>query len=384
MTAARAPGRVNLMGDHTDYNEGFVLPLAIELECVVRAEPAADGVVRIQSLDLDPGATVTVAADGSDEPASVSPAWGRYAAGVVRALAERGRPAVGLDAVVSTTVPLGAGLSSSAAFEVSLALALCDVAGFALPRVDLAQACRRAEEIATGVPCGIMDQLTSLSGQSGHALLIDCRSLDVRPIRLPAGIAVLVVHSGVARALADGAYAERRRDCEEVAARLGLPALRDATPEQVADDHRARHVVSENARVLEAAQAFETGDVEALGPLMAASHASLRDDFEVSTPELDALVDALVEAGAIGARLTGAGFGGCVVALATLEQATRVVQRAVARYGERTGLESAAFTCRAVDGAGLVAAKDASVARTRPLAATFRRIDTQLRNWQGS
>jgi galactokinase len=351
--AFRAPGRVNLIGDHTDYNEGFVLPLAIDRECVVRGTPTADGVVRLRSLDVDPQeADVVTAADGSDEPSGVAPAWGRYAAGVVRVLAERGRPAVGIDATVSSTIPLGSGLSSSAGLEVAVALALCDAAGFALPAVELAQACQRAEEIATGVPCGIMDQLTSLAGRSSGALLIDCRSLEIEPVALPSDIAVLIVHSGVSRALADGAYAERRRSCESVAARLGLRSLRDATPEQVAGEPRARHVVSENARVLDAVRALETGDVAALGLLLVASHASLRDDFDVSTPELDALVEALVEAGAIGARLTGAGFGGCVVALAHSREAAGILERATDRYRTETGREPTAFACRPVDGAG--------------------------------
>lgn len=348
----RAPGRVNLIGDHTDYNEGFVLPVAIDLSCIVRAMPNDDGVVRVRSGDLD--GEVELAADGSTEPAAVREPWGRYAAGVVGTLAERGRPAVGIDAVVSTTIPLGAGLSSSAALEVALGLALCDAAGFELPLLELALACQEAEQVATGVPCGIMDQLASLAGRHNHALLIDCRSLDVRAIPLPPRLAVLIVHSGVSRGLVDSEYGERRDACEAIAALLGLQSLRDATPEQVADEPRARHVVSENARVLRAAEALEEGDVPALGPLLNASHESLRDDFEVSTPELDALVEALREAGAIGARLTGAGFGGCVVGLASRDQADRIVETAAGRYWAQTGKQPRAFVFRAVDGAGRI------------------------------
>nr|MBA2361184.1 galactokinase [Actinomycetota bacterium] len=270
MKTFRAPGRVNLIGDHTDYNEGFVLPLAIDLECSLRATPRADAVVRVASLDVDVdvGVEVEVAADGSSEPSEVEPAWGKYVAGVVRTLSERGRPPVGLDAVVSSTVPLGAGLSSSAALEVAVALALCDVAGLQLPMLELARACQEAELVATGVPVGIMDQLASLSGRRGHALLIDCRSFAVEPIPLPAGLTVVIVHSGVSRTLVGSAYAERRRTCELVAAQLGLRTLRDATAEQVADEPRARHVVSENARVLDAARALAAGATDQLGPLL--------------------------------------------------------------------------------------------------------------------
>jgi galactokinase len=199
-----------------------------------------------------------------------------------------------------------------------------------------------------------MDQLASLAGRHNHALLIDCRSLEVTPIPLPPRLAVLIVHSGMSRALVDSAYAERREACESVAALLGLSSLRDATLEQVADEPRARHVVTENARVLEAARALEDGDVAALGPLLNESHASLRDDFEVSTPELDALVEALRDAGAIGARLTGAGFGGCVVGLAARDEADRILETAAGRYWAQTGRQPRAFVFRAVDGAGRI------------------------------
>ena len=353
----RAPGRVNLIGDHTDYNEGFVLPVAIDLSCVVRAKPNDDGVVRLRSESRE--GEIELAADGSTRPEEVEEIWGRYAAGVVGTLAERGRPAVGIDGVVSSTIPLGAGLSSSAALEVALGLALSDAAGFELPQLELAVACQEAEQVATGVPCGIMDQLASLAGRHNHALLIDCRSLDVRPIRLPPRLAVLIVHSGISRTLVGSEYAERREACESVAALLGLEALRDATPEQVRDEPRARHVVSENARVLEAAQALEDGDVAALGPLLNASHASLRDDFEVSTPELDALVECLRDAGAVGARLTGAGFGGCVVGLASRDEADRIVETAAGRYWAQTGHQPRAFVFRAVDGAGRIPPQEA-------------------------
>lgn len=353
MPEFRAPGRVNLIGDHTDYNDGFVLPLAIGRECRVASEPRDDGRVRLRSTHAGM-ADVDIAADGSEEPGAVEPEWGRYAAGVVRTLAARGREPVGIEAVVSSTVPPGAGLSSSAALEVSIALALCDAAGLELDRAELARACQEAELVATGVPCGIMDQLTSVAGRRGHALLIDCRSLEVEPVPLPDHLAVLVVHSGVSRRLEGSAYAERRAACEAVAARLGIPALRDATPEQVAGEPRARHVVSENARVLAAAEALAAGDGVRVGRLLTESHASMRDDFEISTPELDALAASLEGAGALGARLTGGGFGGCVVALVPARDVDRVARAASASYRALTGLEPMPLICRAADGAGRV------------------------------
>jgi galactokinase len=344
---------VNLMGDHTDYNEGFVLPAAIDLECVIAVRPRGDGRVAVRSADMgEAEAVAEVAADGTDEPGTVEPGWGRYVAGVVRALAERGRPAAGMDATLSSTVPLGAGLSSSAALEVACALALCHVAGLELAPAELALACRQAEHAATGVPTGIMDQLVSLAGRPDAALLLDCRSLEYEPVPLPSELFVLAVHSGLPRTLAGSSYADRRASCEAAALRLGLRALRDATPEQVADDPIARHVVTENARALETAAALRAGDLDRLGPLFAASHASLRDDFRVSTPELDALVRILVDEGALGARLTGGGFGGCVVALARRPDAVTIAERAARRYQEETGREPQAFLCRAVAGAG--------------------------------
>jgi galactokinase len=329
----RAPGRVNLIGDHTDYNDGFCLPIAIDRDCVLAARPADD--IRVESLDLpDKGA------------------WRRLVGAVGDELSALGRPSAGMDAVVATDVPIGAGLSSSAAFEVAVAVALAAVADWQADPVALAEACRSAEERATGVPCGIMDQLVSLTGKDGCALLIDCRTRETRAVPMPERLGVLVVHSGQERTLATSEYAERRRACEELACELGVPSLRDATREQVADHPLGRHVVSENGRVLAAADALEQGDLERFGLLMNESHESLRDDYRVSTPELDALVDALLAAGALGARLTGAGFGGAVVAACDVDAAGAVADGATARYRAATGLEPQAFACRAVDGAG--------------------------------
>jgi galactokinase len=347
----RAPGRVNLIGDHTDYNDGFCLPLAIDRECRVTGEPRADGRVVLRSAQIPD--TVDLAADGRDDPATVEPAWGRFVAGVVRALAERGRAPVGFEGLVTSTVPTASGLSSSSALSVALTLALAEAGELELPdRREVARAALHGEVLATGVPGGLMDQLASLFGVADHALLVDCRSLEIAPVLLPRSHAVLVAHSGVSRTLAASAYTERRKSCEETAARLGLPALRDATFDQVADDPIARHVVTENQRVLDFASALGDQNVNQLGPLLLASHASLRDDYAVSTPELDLLVELLVDNGAIGARLTGAGFGGCVVALVQRNHADNCAALTLTAYAERTGLAPQAFVVQAVDGAG--------------------------------
>jgi galactokinase len=347
----RAPGRVNLMGGGLDYNECFVLPVAIDLDCVVAAEPRDDGRVRVRSLDMPPSdGVVDVAADGSDEPATVEPLWGRYVAGVVRTLAVLGRPSVGLDAVLASTVPQGAGLSSSAALEVACALALCVTAGFEPAPQALARSCQEAEHIASGVPCGIMDQLVSLLAEPDAALLIDCRSLEVEAVPLPDGIAIAAVHSGLTRELRSSEWAERRASCEAAAARLGLRSLRDATLGDVGDDPIARHVVTENERVLETGQALREADLPALGRLFAASHASLRDDFRVSTPELDLLVETLLQAGAVGARLTGGGFGGCVVALLEESGADAVLGEAATAYELETARSPTVYRFEAMGG----------------------------------
>lgn len=346
----RAPGRVNLMGDHTDYADGFALPLAIDLETRVAFRPTTDGRVRMRSTAFE--GTVDVPADGALDPATVDPPWGRLVAGVVRTLSARGRPPVGIDATIRSTVPAGSGLSSSAALAVATALALLDVAAWNLSPTELATACQEAEHLGTGVPSGIMDQLTSIRGVAGHALLLDCRTLSVEPVPLPSAYAIVVVHSGLPRALAESAYAQRHAAVAAAATRLGLPALRDAEPGQVADDPIARHVVSENARVLATVDALRAGDIGALRPLFAASHASLRDDFGVSTPELDQLVELLVEFGAVGARLTGAGFGGCVVGIVQRNHADDIAAKVTRAYRQATALEPHAFVVRAVDGAG--------------------------------
>src|SRR5262245_21855732 len=295
----RAPGRVNLIGEHTDYAGGLVLPIAIDLGIGLDVEPAE--AIRLTSG----GDTVELGPDGAGGAAG----WGRYVAAAAQELAELGRTPVGIDGAVEATLPQGAGLGSSGAFAVAVALALCGVAEFELEPLELAQACQRAERRAVGVPSGILDQAPSLLGRAGSALLLDCGSLEHRWVPLPDDLAILVLDSGERHAHEASGYGDRRRELE------------------AGDPRRVRHVDMENARVRAAVAALEHGHLSALGPLFAASQASLRDDYEVSTPRLDALVDASLDAGAFAARMTGGGFGGSIIALATRTGAKEVLAR---------------------------------------------------------
>lgn len=351
--AFRAPGRANLIGEHTDYNDGFVLPVALELSTYV-AGRRREGVVALRSLD-EAGAVEVDARTGEGSWEG----WGRYAAAVVRALLDDGVELAGFEGVVASDVPIGTGLSSSAALEVAVARA---VTASPLDPVRLAAACQRAENVYVGMRSGIMDQLASAAGRAGHALLIDCRDLIVEPIPVPPEIALLVVDSGIRRDLgASGAYNERVAECAAAAEALGVGSLRDATQADLErlDGvllRRARHIVEENARVLAAADALRSGRVDELGPLFRASHDSLARDYEVSTPELDALVGIAEETeGVLAARLTGAGFGGCTVNLAWAEAARTAGPTVVDRYREETGLEARFWVSRPADGAGPVA-----------------------------
>jgi galactokinase len=351
--AFRAPGRANLIGEHTDYNDGFVLPVALELATWVCGRPAG-GVLRLESLDR-PGA-VEVDLTSGDGPAE---GWGRYVTGVVRALRDAGVALRGFAGVLASDLPLGGGLSSSAALELAVARA---VLAEELPPAELARICQRAEDHYVGMRVGIMDQLASAAGRAGHALLIDCRSLQVRPVPFPSGLCVLVLDSAVPRELSDSAYNERRAQCEQAARVLGVTALRDADAELL-ERHRdrldpvvhrrARHVITENARVVEAADALEAGAVDALGPLFAAAHRSMAEDYEASTPELDLLVElAAAIPGVVAARLTGAGFGGCTVNLVETARAQPAAAEVLERYRAATGLEGHAWVSRPADGAG--------------------------------
>ena len=353
----RAPGRANLIGEYTDVNEGWVLPVALELATVM-AGRAGGGVLRLRSLDLPDDGTVEIDLATGEGPSS---GWGRYATAVVEVLREQGRAVRGFDGVLASDVPIGAGLSSSAALEVAVALAVLDEP---VDPLALAQLCQRAENVGVGVQSGLMDQLASTGSRAGTALLLDTRELTTDHVPLPAGLGVLVVDSAVSRDLSSSAYNERRAQCEQAAADLGVRSLRDATPELLEEcwasmdevvRRRARHVVTENARVLELADALRSGDRAPLGDLLAGSHESLRVDFEVSTPELDQLVAAAVATpGVVGSRMTGAGFGGCTVSLVEVDGAEQVRDEVCRRHTEATGRTPRAWVSTAADGAAVL------------------------------
>jgi galactokinase len=347
-----APGRVNLIGEHTDYSGGLVLPAAIELGIRLEAEPAD----RIE-LRSDAGPPIDLAADGSE----AGEGWGRYVAAVAAELDALGRRPVGLAGSVTSDLPQGAGLSSSAALEVVAGIALCAVADFRLDALALAQAGQRAELRAVGVPCGIMDQAVSLLGVAGHAVLLDTATLRHEPVPLPTGHVLLVVDSGVSHALEGGEYAQRRAELERATggADVGDLSAEDAERLIVArciDDvaaRRLRHVVGENARVREVVEALRADppDLDAVGRLFRAGHDSLRDLFEISTPELDLLVDLAYEHGAVAARMTGGGFGGSIVALVATDRADEIAAAVGAAYRARTGIDPRAFSTLAAQGA---------------------------------
>jgi galactokinase len=351
--AFRAPGRANLIGEHTDYNDGFVLPVALESATWVCGRPA-DGVLRLDSLDR-PGTVEVDLATG----AGPTEGWGRYVTAVVRALRDADADLRGFAGVLASDLPLGGGLSSSAAMELAVAKA---VLASDLPDVELARICLRAEDHYVGMHVGIMDQLASAASRAGHALLIDCRSLAMRPVPFPRSLRVVVLDSAVPRELADSEYNARRAQCEQAASALGVAALRDADPEmlerhrQRLDEvvyRRARHVVTENARVLAAAAALEEGRVAELGPLFAAAHRSMAEDYEASLPELDLLVSLAAETGGVrAARLTGAGFGGCTVNLVEVDRAEAAAAEILDRYQAATGRQGRAWVSTPADGAG--------------------------------
>jgi len=351
-----APGRVNLIGEHTDYNEGYVLPAAIDRHVVIAAAPRTDRRVCLYALDFRGASEFSL---DDVRPDSQQP-WSNYPRGVAWALQQAGYQLTGCELCITGNVPIGAGLSSSAAIEVATAYAFQLLGDLALDGVRRALLCQKAENEFVGMRCGIMDQYIISLGKRGHALLIDCRSLEYRLVPIPTGCSLVICDTKKRRGLVDSEYNTRRRECEAGAKALGLRALRDITPEafqarqDVLDEvtrKRCRHVVTENQRVLEAVQALEAGDLARFGQLMNASHLSLRDDYEVSCPELDAMVEAAwAQDGVLGARMTGAGFGGCTVNL-VLSEATEAFQRNVARrYIQATGLVPEIYVCSAEEG----------------------------------
>jgi galactokinase len=357
---AVAPGRVNFIGEHTDYNDGFVMPLAIDRHVVVAGTPNETSVARI-GTSFHNGPLVEI--DLARRPVPGDPRWANYVRGVIAGVLARDVKIPGFDGFFDSDLPAGGGLSSSAALEVATATLLESLTRQPLDPSAKALLCQRAEHDYAGVPCGIMDQFASVFGRENQLLLIDCRNQEIRDIEWPAaGFSLIVVNSGVNHELAVSEYAIRRRQCEAAAHALGLPSLRDATLDQLTAagldgvlERRARHVISENHRTLDCAAALERGDAAAAGRLMYASHASLRDDYEVSCRELDALVEAArdigIAGGVFGARMTGGGFGGSAIILADQTKRDSVLRAIIDGYRARTGLEASGFVTRPADGA---------------------------------
>lgn len=359
----RAPGRVNLIGEHTDYNDGFVLPCAIDFGTVAGASRRDDQKVCVVAADYD---------NDRDEFDLSQPIeyrdnklWANYIRGVIKYLAERGFVFGGMNIAVSGNVPQGAGLSSSASLEVVIGQTVKALYDLPVSREIIALNGQQAENQFVGCNCGIMDQLISACGEDGHALLIDCRSLETRAVAMPENSVVMIINSNKKRGLVDSEYNTRRRQCEAAAEFFGVPALRDVTMEQfTARAHeldavtakRARHVISENIRTLAAAEALKDGDLPRLSQLMAESHHSMRDDFEITVPEIDALVTIIgdVIGAEGGVRMTGGGFGGCVVALVKPEHVAPVTDAINAHYTAISGLTADIYVCRASEGAGVI------------------------------
>ncbi|MET7670839.1 galactokinase [Micromonospora luteifusca] len=340
-----APGRVNLIGEHTDYNEGFVLPFALPMRTVVAADRQDAEQWTVWSELSDE--TITFGADDVAEAGRVT-GWGAYVAGVVWALREAGHPVPGARMAITSDVPLGSGLSSSAALESAVLAALLDLGGLELSPELQPRLAQRAENVYVGAPTGIMDQSAVIRCHAGHALFLDCRDESVEQIPFDldaAGLAVLVIDSRAPHRHADGEYAARRRSCEAGASALGVAALRDVGVDQLdaalaqLDDEetrrRVRHVVTEDQRVLDTVALLRANRVSDIGPLLTASHVSMRDDFEITVPEIDTAVEAALAAGALGARMTGGGFGGCVLALVEADRADAVAAAVTAAYAER-------------------------------------------------
>jgi len=365
---AQAPGRVNLLGEHVDYNDGFVLPVAIDRAVHVAAAPASGGIVTLAALDLNARVSFSLSrlAEKIDVNGKPLPAWARYPAGVAHMLQQEGLVVKGMQAVFTSDVPIGAGLSSSAAVEVAFAVTWRALGGWKRDALQIARLCQRAENQYVGVNCGLMDQFASACGVEGHALYFDTRSLEWQPVPLPHHTAVVIADSGVRRSLATSAYNERRAACEQAVELLrqympNIRSLRDVSTVEFAAygeflppivRKRAEHVVKEIARVQDAVVALRREDAALFGGLMFSGHASLRDLYEVSCPELDTLVNlARQQSGCYGARLTGAGFGGCTVNLVDEAKAEAFIQNLKDSYQKQIGRLAQVYLCKASAGA---------------------------------
>ena len=361
----QAPGRVNLIGEHTDYNDGFVLPCAIDYQAMIAATPRDDQKIVITAHAFDGQVSefeLTLPVQPGNEAS-----WSNYVRGVATALLERGLPLRGANMAVIGNVPQGAGLSSSACLEVCTGLAMTHMAGLDVSLKDLALIGQEAENKYVGVNCGIMDQMVSARGEEGHAMLLDCRSLDTRSVAVPEGAAVVIINSNKKRGLVDSEYNTRRQQCEAVAQHFDVKALRDLTVDMLEarkselDEvayRRARHVVTEDVRTLEAAEVMPEGDLRRMGELMEQSHISMRDDFEITVPEIDAIVDIVkkVIGKEGGVRMTGGGFGGCVVSLAPQDKVDAIRQAIAEQYESRSGLVADIYVCKASQGASVLRA----------------------------
>lgn len=357
------PGRVNLIGEHTDYNDGFALPLALPRRVLLAGRARDDGMLVLRSRQ-QPATPASVRTDRL-APGAIS-GWAAYVAGVAWALRDAGFPAGGAELLVDADLPVGSGLASSAALECAAAVALDELWSLGASRAELARLCQRAENDFVGMPCGVMDQMASLRALDGHALFLDCRDLSVAEVPFapePAGLALLVVDTRAAHRHVDGAYADRRRGCERAAAALGVRALRELDPADLEAaltrlDSEARryvrHVVTENERVRRTVERLHHRDVAGTGRLLTESHRSLRDDYRVSCPELDLAVDAALGAGALGARMTGGGFGGCAIALAGRDRAATVATAVRDAFRARDFAEPRTFPAAPSGGASRV------------------------------